>query len=171
MPRNRAYCYKNLALFAVDRGALDEAVPFIAEVHRLEAIVGHAYWHVELDYIGARLAARRGDLSAARALVEVGMTRARAAKSQPDLGIGHKYRGELLSLAGDTGDALAALDEAEAILADADQGELARAWGTRVRVLARAGRPDAELRTRAEEALTRLGAALDLAALDDPSYI
>ena len=77
----------------------------------------------------------------------------------------------VLSLAGENGAALAALDEAEAILAAADRGELARTWAARCRALARAGRPDPALRERTRAALDALGAQLDLAALDDLAYV
>jgi tetratricopeptide (TPR) repeat protein len=163
----------NLGLALTDLGRLDEAEREISEALRLAARCGGGYFEDEARMTLARIAAKRGDLESARARAEESARHAVAQAAPIDEGIARRVLGAILSRAGEHEAAARELDLAESLLRSADLGELARVRAERSRALARRGEALAAAveREAARELLSRLGAAHDLARLEDLDWI
>jgi hypothetical protein len=117
----------------------------------------------------ARLHAARGDLAAAARSAEGSRSLAVSLGLRLDEGIALRVLAEIHARAGDDALARARLDEAVRCLAGVDGYELARCEAARSRIARRRG-DDAgatAARSVATDALARLGAARELAVLDD----
>lgn len=163
----------NLAGYLLERGDLAASEARLAEGLRLLEQTGQRRVLPETHQFAARRHARAGDLAAARAAVMIAIGMARADDARAELGVGLRILAQLEARAGDPAAAAAALDEAAALLADADAFERARLDAARARVVAAAGRPDqaAAARAAAAAVYAQLGARVDLAALDDPDDV
>jgi tetratricopeptide (TPR) repeat protein len=163
----------NLAGYHLELGELDRAAQRLFEgIRVLEAVGGKRILTESYQFL-ARLAARRGDDASARAAIEQSIALARAGNNAVDVAIGMRIVAQLDARAGDVAAAERNLAEATRLLADADTFEKARLDAAAARVHERAGRAAAagETRERARAVFTALGAAVDLAALDDPADI
>ncbi len=159
----------NLAGYLLERGDLAAGERRLTEGIRLLEQTGQRRVLPESHQFAARLAARRGDLAGARVAIQTAIGMARAAGADADTGVGLRILAQLEAGRGDAVAAEAALTEATALLGDADAYERARLDAARARVWRQAGKASAAAAARAAAALVfeRLGARLDLAALDD----
>lgn len=168
-----ALAHNNLALALIAAGALDAAEREVVEAERLSDLCGGWYFRVEADLSHARIAVGRGDLERAAAHARHGIARAKEQSSPVDEGVARRVLGAILSRGGHADAAAAELARAVELLRDADAGEHARARAEQARHAARAGdgATAAALRAEVRPVFERLGAALDLARLDDDDWV
>ncbi|MBK9035520.1 MAG: protein kinase [Myxococcales bacterium] len=163
----------NLGGYLLELGDLDRASARLAEGIRLLDSVGQRRVLPESYQHEARIAARRGDLDLARAAIARSIALARASDTTADVAVGLRITAQLEARVGAADEAAAHLAEATRLAADADPFEHARLAAAAARLHDRAGRVEAAAAARAEAraVFTRLGAVVDLAALDDPDDI
>lgn len=163
----------NLAIALVDLGQLDEAESEVGEALRVARLCGGSYFRHEAELTRARIAVRRGRFSEARAWARSAVRLAEQGGSRVDQGIARRTLGAVLSMEGAHLEAVRELDAAQELLRDTDVGELARVRAERWRALARRrqGVGAERVRESARAALTAVGAALDLAQLENLDWI
>jgi serine/threonine protein kinase/tetratricopeptide (TPR) repeat protein len=164
----------NLAGYLIERGDLDGAEKWLGEGIRLLERTGSRRVLPESYSFAARIAARRGDLAAAARHGCAALDLSRELAVDFDTAVSLRVLAQIDARRGDLAAARTSLDEAARLLGpDADPFEHARIDAARARLLRRAGDPagaDAA-RARAAAVFERLGARLDLAALDDPDDV
>ncbi len=166
----------NLGGWLLDRGELDAAAIELDRAVDLGERVGYRRFLPECCGFRARLAVARGDLNAA----ETAARRALALATGPDPtieptideGIAARILAGVLALAGQYDEAEPLLVRARTCLSGSDPFEAARTTAQTARLLALRARPgDREratsLREEARSVFQRMGAARDLALLDD----
>ncbi len=163
----------NLAGYHLELGELDRATARLTEGIRVLEAVGQRRILPESYQFAARIAARRGDLASARTAIARSITIARTAGIDAEVAVGLRIVAQLDARAGVPTAAAAGLEEATRLLADADPFERARLDAAAARLHDHAARPGqaAAARARARAVFSRLGARVDLAALDDPDDI
>jgi len=168
-----ALSHDKLAFALLDSGDVDGADRELAEAVRLAQLCGGCGFGVEAAIGRARVAARRQDLTAARAAAETAVAQALTERATVYEGIARRVLGAVLSRAGERAGAERELERAEALLRGADPAESARVLAERARHLARHGDGPgaARLRALARPILEQLGAAMDLAKLEDGEWI
>jgi tetratricopeptide (TPR) repeat protein len=170
----RALVHNNLGVILVDAGEDTRARIELDQALALAARAGYHRLLPEALATLARLDLRAGDVAAAERSARAALDHARAARSGVSEGMALRILAGVLDRAGgedgDGGDEVdAALADAQRLLVD-DRYELARTWVVAARRAARLGDGQAdELRERARSAFEELGAAIDLAHIDDDS--
>ncbi len=165
----------NLGGWLVDRGELDAAEAELDRAVDLAERVGNRRFLPECYCFRARIEVARGNLDAAeRAARHALALAAGPAPSEPtiDAGIAGRILAGVLALRDQYGKAEELLDRAQTCLDGSDPFEAARTTAQTARMLSLRGGPGdreraASLRATAREVFQRLGAARDLALLDD----
>ena len=163
----------NLAGYLLERGDLDAAEKWLGDGVRLLERTGSRRVLPESYSFAARIAARRGDLAGAARAGAAALDLSRELSVDFDTAVSLRVLAQIDARRGELAAARASLDEAGRLLAGADPFELARVDAAWARLLRRAGDPPGAdaARARAAEVFERLGAKLDLAALDDPDDV
>ena len=159
----------NLGGYWLELGDVERAGQRLGEGIRLLEAVGQKRVLTESYQFAARLAARRGDADAARAAIARSIALARASHHDTDVAVGMRITALVAARTGDLEAARSAFAEATRLLGDADDFERARHDAAAAKLEERAGRGEAAeaLRARARAVFERLGARVDLRALDD----
>ena len=171
----RALVHNNLGVILVDAGEDARARTELDQALALAARAGYHRLLPEALTTLARLDLRAGDVAAAERSARAALDHARAARSDVSEGMALRILAGVLDRAGGrdgnggAGEVDAALADAQRLLVD-DRYELARTWVVAARRVARSGDGQAdELRERARRVFEELGAAIDLAHIDDDS--
>src|SRR5690606_25049151 len=166
----RGLVHNNLALILVDAGEEARARAELEQALALAERAGYRRFLPEAMSTRARLELGAGELAASERAARAALDCAREARSGVSEGMAHRLLAGVLLRAGDLGRAEAALACAHRLLAE-ETYEQARTWVVEARLAAARGQTDraTDLRERARRAFEHLGAALDLARLDDPA--
>ncbi len=165
----RALVHNNLGVILVDAGEDARARTELDQALALAARAGYHRLLPEALSTLARLDLRAGDVAAAERRAREALEHGRAARSDVSEGMALRILAGVLDRSGGGDEADAALADAQRLLVD-DRYELARTWVVAARRAARLGHGQAdELRERARSAFEELGAAIDLAHIDDDS--
>ena len=166
----------NLAGLFLEVGQHDAAQLELAEGIRLAEKTGSRNFLTESYTFAARLALHRGDAEQARRDARLAVELAARDHSSIDEGIACRILGAILARTGDPSGASASFAHAHELLRETDPYEDARTDAAEARfLLARDGAGDRararELRERARQVFTRLGARGELQYLDDPDAV